>query len=354
MRRERFDVIRAAEWIDDVRHSRLIREQLLRAKRDLNGLFCRQRERLVHRIRMQRLSSAEYCCHSLVGNADDIVHRLLRSKRHAGGLRVKAHHERAGIFRAVSLLHVPRPNATRSTKLCDLLEKIVVDVPEERKPRRERIDVEASRNSPLDVSESIGESERELLRGRRSRFANMVAGNRNSIPLRNVSCGPLEAIDDQSERWLNGINPRVLRHILFQNVVLNRSAKLRWIHALLFGGCDVEAVQNYCGSVDRHRRRHFVERDTIEQNLHVGETRNRDAALSNFSFGSGVIGVVSHQRWKIECYRKASLPVREEELVALIRVASASESRELAHRPQLAAISSWMNSSRVWINAGHG
>src|SRR2546425_11779772 len=102
---------------------------------------------------------------------------------------------------------MPRPDATRRAKLCDLLEEIVVDVPEDRKPRRKLIDIEASRNSALDIREPVGESERELLRCSRSRLANVVAGNRNRIPLRNVSRGPLETIDDQSECWFDWINP---------------------------------------------------------------------------------------------------------------------------------------------------
>src|SRR5260221_9431513 len=148
MRRERFDVIRATEWIDDVRYAGLVREKLLRAKRDLNGLFSRQRERLIHRIRVQRLSSAKYGRHGLIRNADDVVHRLLRGESHSGSLRVKAHHQRPRIFRTVSLLHMTRPDATRRAQLRDLLEEIVVNVPEEGKPRREGVHIEASLNSP--------------------------------------------------------------------------------------------------------------------------------------------------------------------------------------------------------------
>ena len=36
---------------------------------------------------------------------------------------------------------------------------------------------------------------------------------------------PLETIDDQSERGLDRKAPRVLRHVLFQNVILNRAAQ---------------------------------------------------------------------------------------------------------------------------------
>ena len=95
---ERFDVVRAAERIDDVRHARLVGEHLLRAQRDLHRFFRRQRERLVHRVRVQRLRAAEHRGERLIRDAHDVVHRLLRGERDAGGLRVEAHDPRARLF----------------------------------------------------------------------------------------------------------------------------------------------------------------------------------------------------------------------------------------------------------------
>ncbi len=64
-----------------------------------------------------------------------------------------------------------------------------------------------------------------------------------------------------------------------------------------------------------------------------------------------MIGVVSHQCREVECHRQASLAMREQELVALICVAGTPEPSELAHRPELAAIASRMNSPGVRENA---
>jgi len=52
---------------------------------------------------------------------------------------------------------------------------------------------------------------------------------------------PLEHVDDDLERGLDGIHPRVLGHVLLENVVLHRPAELRDRDALLFGRGDVEA-----------------------------------------------------------------------------------------------------------------
>src|SRR5205085_11932000 len=86
----------------------------------------------------------------------------------------------------VALLHVARPDAARRAQLGDFLEEIVVDVPEEREARREVVDIEAAGLSALDVGEAVGERERELLRRRGARLANVVAGDRDRVPFRRV------------------------------------------------------------------------------------------------------------------------------------------------------------------------
>src|SRR5262249_26502560 len=61
--------------------------------------------------------------------------------------------------------------------------------------------------------------------------------------------------------------------------------------------------------------------------------------------------IVSHQRWKIEGHRQASLTVLEKKLESLVRVARAPETGELAHRPQFAAIAGGVNAARVRIRS---
>src|SRR6266404_6280218 len=147
---------------------------------------------------MQRLSPAERRRHRLVRHANDVVHRLLRRERDTRGLRVKAHHQRARVLRAVPIPHVARPDAPGGTELRYLLEEIVVDVPEEGETWGKRIDIETARDPAFDIREAVSESERELLSRRCACFSDVVAGDRYRVPLRNVLRRPLEAIDDQS------------------------------------------------------------------------------------------------------------------------------------------------------------
>src|SRR2546423_5519876 len=165
--------------------------------------------------------------------------------------------------------------------------------------------------------------------------------------------GPLEAVDDKSKRRLDGVHPRVLRHVLLEDVVLNGTAELPGIDALLFRRRDVEAVEDYSRAVDRHRRGNLIQRNAVEKRLHVSEARDCDATLPYLSLGSGMIRVITHQRRKIESNGKTCLAVGEQEFVSVIRVARAAETGELAHRPQAAPITCGVNAARVWIHARH-
>src|SRR2546425_542923 len=61
------------------------------------------------------------------------------------------------------------------------------------------------------------------------------------------------------------------------------------------------------------------------------------------ALGTRVVGVVAHERRKVERHREARLAVVEQELVALVRVFGRAEARELPHRPQPAAVHRGMN-----------
>ena len=75
--------------------------------------------------------------------------------------------------------------------------------------------------------------------------------------------------------------------------------------------------------------------------------------LADLALRPRMVGVVAHQRREVEGDGESGLPVREQELVALVRLARAAEAGELAHRPELAAIAGGMDAARVRIRARH-
>ena len=58
--RELLEVVRAAERVDRVHDAGLVRDHLLRPQREPHRVLGRQRERLVERVRVQRLRPAEH------------------------------------------------------------------------------------------------------------------------------------------------------------------------------------------------------------------------------------------------------------------------------------------------------
>jgi hypothetical protein len=65
-------------------------EDLLRAQGEGGGLLGREGERFIVAVGVQRLRAAEDGREGLIGDADDVVQRLLRGEGDAAGLRVEA------------------------------------------------------------------------------------------------------------------------------------------------------------------------------------------------------------------------------------------------------------------------
>ena len=129
---QRLDEIGAAERIDGVGDAGFVGEDLLRSQRERRGKFGRQRPGFVERIGVQGLRAAHHRGKRLQGGADDVVVRLLRGERAAGGLRVEAQRPGARVLRAEALGHRLVPDAARGAVFRDFLEEIVVRVEEER------------------------------------------------------------------------------------------------------------------------------------------------------------------------------------------------------------------------------
>jgi len=88
-----------------------------------------------------------------------------------------------------------------------------------------------------------------------------------------------------------GEDVRAARRILFQDVVLNRAIQLRPLDAAALGDDEQQREENRGRRVDRHRDRHFVERNLGKQRLHVIDRVDGDADLADFAAGAHVVRV---------------------------------------------------------------
>src|SRR5580704_2793737 len=112
---------------------------------------------------MQRLRAAEYRRQSLQRGPHDVVVGLLRSERASRGLRMETERPRAGILRAVALGHRFMPDASRGAVFSDFFEEIAVGIEEKREARRKIVDVHAAAQCPIDILDSVAQSERQFL-----------------------------------------------------------------------------------------------------------------------------------------------------------------------------------------------
>ena len=122
--------------------------------------------------------------------------------------------------------------------------------------------------------------------------------------------------------------------------------------ALLVGDRDVHRDQHRRRRVDGHRGRDPVERDAVEDRLHVGQRVDRHADLADLAGRAVVVGVEPHLGRQVEGGREPRLALREQELEALVGRLGRAEAGVLADRPVAAAVHRRLDAARERVLAG--
>ena len=78
------------------------------------------------------------------------------------------------------------------------------------------------------------------------------------------------------------------------------------VGALFFGHHQVHRPQDRRRRVDGHRDRRLLQSDSVEEDLHVLQRVDGDAAFADLAFAEGMIAVVAHQRGQVEGHGQAS------------------------------------------------
>src|SRR5881409_3921346 len=96
---------------------------------------------------------------------------------------MKTQHQRTWISRVKALAHDASPETTRGAILGNLFQQIIVRIEEERKSRRKVVYFQTGLHGRFDISNSISERECHLLDRGRAGFANVIAADRNRVPV---------------------------------------------------------------------------------------------------------------------------------------------------------------------------
>ena len=230
------------------------------------------------------------------------------------------------------------PQEARGAQLGGLHEEVHADAEEERQPRREGVDVEALGLGGAHVFQPIRKSECQLLNKRRSRLLHVIAGDRDRVELGHVLRGVLDDVGHDAHGGSGRIDIGVPDHELLEDVVLDRARELLLRHALLLGGDDVARQHRQHGAVHGHRHAHLVERDAVEQDLHVLDEIDRHARLADVADDARMVEVVAAVGGEIERHRQAHLAGREVGAIELVALLGGREAGVLAHRPGAAGI----------------
>ena len=221
-----------------------------------------------------------------------------------------------------------RPEPPRGAELRDLLEEVVVRGEEERQPLAEPIDVEAGGARRLDVGDRVGERERHFLHRRRSGFADVVAADRDRVPVRQLALAPREDVRDDAQRVARRIDVGAARDVLLEDVVLNRArsaaraARPAAARRATYSASRMIAVALIVIDVDT-RSSGIPSKSSV----HVLDRVDRDADAADFARGHRMVGVVAHLRRQIERHAQAADALREQIAIPGVRFARRCRTR---------------------------
>ena len=148
-----------------------------------------------------------------------------------------------------------------------------------------------------------------------------------------MRAGVGDDVRHNTHRRLRRINIGIADHELFKDVVLNRAIELLLGNALLLTCNYEESEDGNDRAVHRHRHRHLVKRNAVEEDFHILNTINRNAGLANIADNAGMVTVIATVRCKIEGYRQALLPSGEITTIESVGFLSGRKTRILADRP---------------------
>ena len=230
--------------------------------------------------------------------------------------------------------HHPMPQHAGGPQLGDLHEEIHADGEEKRQPPGEFVDVQPAGNTVFHIFLPIGDGKGQFLHLRRPGLLHVIAGNRDRVELRHLARRITEDVADDPHRRLRRIDIGIADHELLQNVVLNGAVQLRAGHPLLLARDNKERQNRDHRAVHRHGNGHFIQRNPVEQDLHILDAVDRHARLADIADDARVIAVIPPVRRQIEGHRQPFLPRRQIAAIERVRRLGGGKPRILADRPR--------------------
>ena len=221
-----------------------------------------------------------------------------------------------------------------------LLDEPDARVDEERDPREDRAHLVLAHARPdlVEHRDRGRHGERDLLDRRRARLLQVVGADVDRVPARHVLDRVGDGVGDEPQRRRRRERVGPAREVLLDDVVLRRALEHGGVDPVLLRDRDVERQQPRGGRVDRHRRVHPVERDAVEQRVHVALVADGHADLADLAARQLVAGVVAGLGREVEGDRQPGLPLVQVRAVERVRRGRGRMARVRAHHPRLVGL----------------
>ena len=244
--------------------------------------------------------------HRLDTSTAHIVERVLLCQRPAGSLGVRTQSQRLRILR-VELLHNLCPQHTCGTHFGNFHKVVRSDGPEERETRCESIDVNTRSRSGTQIFQTVCQGVSQLDVCRSTRFLHVVAGDGDRVELRHFLGSIFKDVRDNLHRECRRVDIGITHHEFLQDIVLDSTSHFFQLGTLLQTCVDVECHNRKYGTVHSHRDGHLVQRNSIEQHLHILQGTDRYTCLTNVTHYTFVVGVVATVSGQVESYGQTFL-----------------------------------------------
>ena len=161
----------------------------------------------------------------------------------------------------------------------------------------------------------------------------MVAGNGNGVELRHVLGGVFENITNDTHGHSRWVNVGVTYHEFLQDIVLNGTCKDLLVDALFDASGNEECQNRKNGAVHGHRYGHLVQRDAVEEDVHIKHGAYGYAGFTYVADNTRVIRIVAAVGRKVECDGQTLLTCCQVSLIECVGFFGSGEACVLTNSP---------------------
>ena len=210
-----------------------------------------------------------------------------------------AQHQGFRFFRP-KLGHHLVPQQPGGAQFGNLHEKVHADGEKERQPGGETVHIHAACDGGADIFAAVGDGKGQFLHQIGPGLLHVIATDADRIEFWHFTGSIFNNVGHDPHRWFGGVDIGVADHEFLEDIVLDGARQGGAWHALLLSRDNETGQHRDDRAIHRHRHRNFVERNAVEQNLHILDAVDCDPGFAHIALDSWVVTVITAVGGKIE------------------------------------------------------